>query len=365
MKSLDELASRLEAANTKLDQADAKAEKRIPISSLPFTIDAPGSYYLTGNLTGVAGQNGITIAAKHVTVDLNGFRLAGPGQNGVFSSAEQIAVRNGSIDGWSISGIASAGTGALIDNIRANGNGHSGISVGPQALVQSCTVASTGAVSDSGRGISTGAGSVVSKCTVAATTGPNAVAIRVGDGSTVVDCAVRDTTANGGYGISSGTGSTVSRCEVTASATTAAGINAGNNSRVIDCVSSVNTNSDGIRGDSRVLISGCTVNSNGDDGITVESNCVVLNNVVTSNTANGIHAAGARTDLKATARFSTRPMASGCPPLMATTSSSETARGEHLLEFHVATGNAFGPVATRVSVTDGTNTNPHANFDLD
>src|SRR5712692_225180 len=52
-------------------------EPRTPISALPFPIVSPGSYYLTTNLTGIAGTNGITIAASDVTLDLSGFALGG------------------------------------------------------------------------------------------------------------------------------------------------------------------------------------------------------------------------------------------------------------------------------------------------
>src|SRR5262245_53371403 len=83
-----------------LDQLDAKIERRTPISSLPFTISAPGSYVVTSNLTSAGA--GITISANDVTVDLNGFNLtAGPGGNGVRVSGARtnICVRNGSVSG--------------------------------------------------------------------------------------------------------------------------------------------------------------------------------------------------------------------------------------------------------------------------
>jgi hypothetical protein len=54
-------------------------EPRTPISALPFTISSPGSYYVTANLTGVAGQHGISVNASGVTLDLGGFELAGVG----------------------------------------------------------------------------------------------------------------------------------------------------------------------------------------------------------------------------------------------------------------------------------------------
>src|SRR5262245_54958472 len=60
-------------------------EPRIPISAATtpgdanslFQITHPGSYYLTGNITGVAAFHGIEIMASSVTLDLCGFTLAG------------------------------------------------------------------------------------------------------------------------------------------------------------------------------------------------------------------------------------------------------------------------------------------------
>jgi parallel beta-helix repeat protein len=52
-------------------------EPRTPISSLPYTIKYPGSYYLTGNLASTT--NGIVIHASQVTLDLMGFTLSGAG----------------------------------------------------------------------------------------------------------------------------------------------------------------------------------------------------------------------------------------------------------------------------------------------
>ena len=64
-------------------------------------ITQPGSYYLTGNITGVAGKSGVVIAANNVTLDLNGFNIHG-GDSGVSTTVslwKDIEVRNGSIDG--------------------------------------------------------------------------------------------------------------------------------------------------------------------------------------------------------------------------------------------------------------------------
>ena len=53
----------------------AQIEPRTPISSLPFTIGSPGSYYLTQNLNMTSGD-GVTINADGVTLDLNGFTIS-------------------------------------------------------------------------------------------------------------------------------------------------------------------------------------------------------------------------------------------------------------------------------------------------
>ncbi len=79
---------------------------RIPIDHLPFEIAEPGSYVVTRDLLS-AGGNGITVSADDVTIDLNGFTLAGTGQvtfGGGFGIAaaerSNLTVVNGVIRGW-------------------------------------------------------------------------------------------------------------------------------------------------------------------------------------------------------------------------------------------------------------------------
>lgn len=55
----------------------AQIEPRIPIASLPFLIEQPGSYYLVSNLT--ASGYGIFVATNGVTLDLMGFSIVGDG----------------------------------------------------------------------------------------------------------------------------------------------------------------------------------------------------------------------------------------------------------------------------------------------
>ena len=48
-----------------------------------FKITQSGSYYLTGNITGVTGKHGIQIEASNVTLDLGGFRILSAGIDGI------------------------------------------------------------------------------------------------------------------------------------------------------------------------------------------------------------------------------------------------------------------------------------------
>jgi hypothetical protein len=77
------------------------------ITSLPYTINSPGFYYLGGNLSYTGSGNGITVSSNAVTIDLMGFEIKGPGSNVESSIAifvtggyRNIEVRNGSITGW-------------------------------------------------------------------------------------------------------------------------------------------------------------------------------------------------------------------------------------------------------------------------
>lgn len=96
-----------------LDQIEA----RTPISSAPFTITQPGSYYLTTNLNMTSVNSGaIIINTNNVTLDLNGFSItttfSGIGGTGIviggnLNSASDVSIFNGHI----VSGITNNGIG--------------------------------------------------------------------------------------------------------------------------------------------------------------------------------------------------------------------------------------------------------------
>ncbi|MBY0261584.1 MAG: right-handed parallel beta-helix repeat-containing protein [Phycisphaerales bacterium] len=186
-KTLTEVEART-AVNTSNTPGDATAVLRIT---------QPGSYYLTGNVQGVAGKNGIVIASADVTLDLNGFTVQGVAGafDGIKSNVplSRITVRNGTVRGFPGSGITfvlvDPSSGHRIEDVLAEGNG-SGILVGDQSIVRGCT-----SRSNTASGISAGVGSLVESCVAS---GNGTRGIVVSDRSAVRECV---STSNLGAGI--------------------------------------------------------------------------------------------------------------------------------------------------------------------
>ena len=101
----------------------------------PVTLSAPGSYKLAGNLQVPAGRNGIVVAADNITIDLNGFQLAGglAAANGVVEASANrsgVTVRNGTIFGFTKNGIRGTGSNLTVENMRIVNVGANGIAAG-------------------------------------------------------------------------------------------------------------------------------------------------------------------------------------------------------------------------------------------
>ncbi|MFZ5453194.1 MAG: right-handed parallel beta-helix repeat-containing protein [Thermodesulfobacteriota bacterium] len=113
------------------------------ITSLPYTISAPGSYYLGGNLS-YTGGDGITIASDHVTLDLMGFTITGPGSTncGIYMNGRKnVEIRNGTVSSWG-HGILEEGyltaLGHRVINVRAVGNFTGVLLYGKCHLIKNC-----------------------------------------------------------------------------------------------------------------------------------------------------------------------------------------------------------------------------------
>ncbi|MBY0112739.1 MAG: right-handed parallel beta-helix repeat-containing protein [Phycisphaerales bacterium] len=210
-----------------------------------FKITQPGSYYLSGNLTAAEGKDGIEIAASNVTIDLNGFTLAGANSNSGIVAQQALrglVIRNGMISqGFADRGIRLRGQtidqtpiGSTIEDITINSGVEAAIDVGSSNRIASIVI--DGASS----GIYAGTSNAIRDCVIrVGTTG-----ISADSGSTVEGVTIRG--ADTGISIG-GRGSVVRDCTVTEASV---GITASNG-----------VGTDGI------LIQGCTVSSFSNLGI--------------------------------------------------------------------------------------------------
>jgi parallel beta-helix repeat protein len=285
----------------------AEAEPRIAVNAdnTPgdadslFRITQPGSYYLTGNITGVAGKHGIEIAASGVTLDLSGFLLNGvPGSlDGVSVRSfdgQGVTIRNGSVQNWGDCGIefedlaGNPSTGVVTDidasrNARigihtrassrierctANENGDDGISVLSNSTIAACNAGLNGddgfatnsacvvtgstASNNTGRGFSLGLGNTIQSCTANA----NSIGFS-SQGGSYDNCTAYD---NSSHGFNLFVGNTVKGCSAYRNAGT--GFLATGANSIIDCIASSN-DLDGIRVTANALVRGNTCNANG------------------------------------------------------------------------------------------------------
>jgi len=128
-------------------------EPRTPIrqpataADFPIVISAPGSYYLAENITGVAGKDGIQIAADAVTLDLDGFALvgvtgAGAGIGG--GLRRNVSVHNGSVRQWDGGGINGDFVDSTFEDLRLLSNNTGGISTNGDSLVSRVVATNNG-----------------------------------------------------------------------------------------------------------------------------------------------------------------------------------------------------------------------------
>ncbi len=240
-----------------LDQIEA----RTPISSLPYTISASGSYYLTKNLVASGGTAGITVSADNVTIDLGGFALTSDGSGtasgiNVPTTQKNLCVRNGTVSGWHNACIEAFNAYyPVFEKLRLSGSVTSlGLDAGVGATIKSCTAQ-----------------------------GNSTLGIGVNGNSKVIDCMC----SNNGSGIDAFGSATVLDC--TCNDNTGTGISTGNSCTIVNCTATFN-NGDNILTNQSCTVAHCTVNSGG-SGIRTGSNCLVENCTVAGCSGVGINAA--------------------------------------------------------------------------
>jgi parallel beta-helix repeat protein len=352
-----------------------EVEPRIPISSVPCTISASGSYYLTGDLT--SDGNGITIEANDVTIDLMGYNLIGPGSginHGIYMNGRRnVEIRNGTVRNFGSYGVyersratGKAGEGHGAINVRAVSNGGCGIWLdGYGHLVKDCT-----AVENGGDGI-------YAHC----------------------DCTLTGNTTNenGGVGIFVDAGCTVT--SNTARGNGDAGIKAKYWSTVTGNTAYWNGQS-GIHAEGSCTVTGNTAGSNSGSGIYARRACMVTGNTVTgNNTSDSTFGGGIRVNdccwvkgntIVANFRYNVNVMygtsniieenvviGTGAPPqppmgihveagLMGSTGNliiKNRARN-HTTNYDISGGNTYGQILNPAGVPGFVNDDPTANFEF-
>ncbi|MFP6906018.1 MAG: hypothetical protein VCG02_12420, partial [Verrucomicrobiota bacterium] len=134
MKSLQEIWDRVEQLEAQLAAQQASnqvaslaaieaTEPRVPITSVPYTITQPGSYYLVSNL--LSTTDGIIIQVSGVTVDLMGFSITGDNTGatdyGILlsgpGSIEDVVIKGGVITGFN-DGLYGSMSNSRVENMR-------------------------------------------------------------------------------------------------------------------------------------------------------------------------------------------------------------------------------------------------------
>ena len=254
-------------------------EPRTLISNLPYTISASGSYYLTGNLTGVSGHHGITIDASNVTLDLKGYSLIGVGGSldginvtGETWSKVNLTIRNGTIRNWGGDGVdADSATNIHMEGLKASYNGGSGL-VGFHGTIKGC-----GVYGNSSEGIHLSRGLVID-CT-ASQNGVRGILVQI---ATVVNCYA----FSNDQGIQGVQNAMISNC--TAERNYGVGIGGAHGTIITSCSTKLNEVwGIAVNGGT---ISNCTAELNHEDGIRAEGNSLVIGNTSHKNGAAGFGA---------------------------------------------------------------------------
>jgi parallel beta-helix repeat protein len=299
-----------------------------------YRITQPGSYYLTGSITGVPGKNGIAVLVSDVSLDLMGFEVIGVAGslNGVGVPNPQppgtivnLSIRNGIVRGWGGTG-ANADTHAIVDGIRASNNGGPGIAAS-YSVIRNCVAQS------------------------------NSTGIAAGIGSAVTDCTASQNTT---HGINAISGTVIQNCS--ASFNQFAGISTSINCSINTCTVQGNTTY-GIQTGLASKITGCAANANGVHGIVVPGDCVIADNMCHGNgtgatPGSGVFASGGGN------RIESNTVNNNDQGIEVPTAGNlvirNAARNNSLASYSVSAGNTTGPVVTSANIA--TNSNPHANY---
>lgn len=325
MKTLDQVEARIiiNAANTPGNATNQ------------FIIYAAGSYYLTSNIIGVSGKNGIMINATNVTIDLNGYLIFGVSGSGTGiwdggNNRGNAIVRNGTVLSWGGAGIdLAASYDSRIENLIVTNNGGVGMKMSDGCVLRDCMTRD-----NAGDNISTGFNANVTHCTAVGSM--NGAGFNLGQDSVMTDCVAN---FNFGSGVNAAPNCMISHC-VTAQ-NQYCGIYAGNASTIAQCDATGNA-SYGIIGHDNATLTDCTATSNS-AGVSLDNGCTMSRCTVAKSTFSGL-AIGARNQVTGCTIESNNPSnTSGKPGLLI------QGAGNRVDSNHFASNGYAGLTATGVS----------------
>ncbi|TVQ64376.1 MAG: hypothetical protein EA379_01590, partial [Phycisphaerales bacterium] len=228
-----------------------------------FRITEPGSYYLTGNISGQPGRHGITIASGNVTLDLSGFTMTGGSGslNGIDMPSFQVGVviRNGTVRGWGQSGVLAAIDNGAVQNIYASNNNSWGIRVTDGsfgATVTDCGAFSNGLPAEPAGGIFASGAVVISNCRATHNRG---VGFSVETSASVSNSVARSNTSHGFVAVRS----------------------------MLSNITSTNNSGEGVRLSVSSLLESSVVSANTGAGVNSQGNSIIRHNVISNNGLSG------------------------------------------------------------------------------
>ena len=328
-------------------------ESRIPIDSLPYTINESGSYYLTASLTQNSSDNGITIASSNVSLDLNGNSLIGDPAftaSGILLSGtiKSISIKNGSISNWKNFGLTGAtGNNISLTALNFSDNSYDGAFLGSGNVISYCTFENNGF-----DGLDVENNNVIKHCVF---TNNSSDGLEVENNNSIESCS---SGGNGGDGFQLNNGNVISLS--TAKDNAGDGFHISNDNHLSQNIADNNTSNGYDLGYNNV-VQACRASNNTLSGFKFEEECSIHNSYARGNSLHGFYSLDDNSRIEnnhSTTNGQKGFEILGSANLIIKNSSS----GNLSLNFSIGAGNYLGPIITGADVASSTNANSNIQY---